>query len=370
MKNCTQSTTTMTIGLDLGDKFSTLHVLDDQGRVLETGKVRTDLEGMEKRFSQCEHARIALEVGTHSPWVSRLLESYGHEVIVANPRRLRLIYENPRKDDKVDAEYLARVARFEPKLLAPIEHRGPETQKNLVTIRIRDALVRARSRLITTLRSSVKSLGGRLSNSSSRSFHYQVVDDIPEVLREAAEPILEVIECLSEKIAEHDRRIEKLCEENYPETQRLEAVKGVGSLTALAFVLILEDPRRFKKSRDVGAYLGLVPRKDKSGEQNPQLGITKAGDGLLRRLLVNCGHHILGPFGEDCDLRRHGEAIAVRGGKTSKKRAVVAVARKLAVLLHRLWISGEQYDPLRNDKKKPPRAKGRMAASVKSPSTH
>ena len=113
-------------------------------------------------------------------------------------------------------------------------------------------------------------------------------------------------------------------------------------------MLTLEDPYRFKKSRSVGAYLGLVPATDRSGERDPQKRISKEGNEMLRRLLVGSAHYVLGPFGSDSDLRRHGEKIASRGGKNAKKRAVVAVARKLAVLLHRLWISGEVYDPLYN----------------------
>jgi transposase len=128
----------------------------------------------------------------------------------------------------------------------------------------------------------------------------------------------------------------------------LRQVEGVGPLTALTFVLTLEDPYRFEKSRSVGAYLGLVPASDKSGDRDPQRRISKEGDEMLRKLLVGSAHYILGPFGGDSDLRRHGEKIASRGAKNAKKRAAVAVARKLAVLLHRLWVTGEVYDPLYN----------------------
>ena len=132
---------------------------------------------------------------------------------------------------------------------------------------------------------------------------------------------------------------------HYPEALLLQQISGVGPITALAFVLLVEDPRRFEQSREVGAYFGLVPRLDESSDSTPQLRITKAGDELGRRLLVSAAQYILGPFGPECDLRSHGEAIAQRGGKNAKKRAAVAVARKLAVLMHRLWIAKATYDP-------------------------
>ena len=161
-------------------------------------------------------------------------------------------------------------------------------------------------------------------------------------------PILEQIGSLTERIRDYDRKLEEISKERYPETELLRQVEGIGPLTALTFVLTVEDPYRFEKSRSVGAYLGLVPATDRSGDRDPQKRISKEGDEMLRKLLVGSAHYILGPFGSDSDLRRHGEKIASRGGKNAKKRAAVAVARKLSVLLHRLWVSGEVYDPLYN----------------------
>jgi transposase len=182
----------------------------------------------------------------------------------------------------------------------------------------------------------------------ARSFHKKAAEHIPEALWPALGPILEQIGSLTERIREYDRKLEEISKEHYPETELLRQVEGIGPLTALTFVLTLEDPYRFEKSRSVGAYLGLVPARDQSGNRDPQKRISKEGDEMLRKLLVGSAHYILGPFGSDSDLRRHGEKIASRGGKNSKKRAAVAVARKLSVLLHSLWTSGEVYDPLRN----------------------
>ena len=159
---------------------------------------------------------------------------------------------------------------------------------------------------------------------------------------------MHLAEELSDRIKVYDERIEKLGREKYEHTELLRQVKGVGPLTSLAYVLTLENPDRFRKSRDVGAYLGLAPQQEDSGDSQPQLGISKAGDMMLRRLLVGSAQYILGPFGPDTDLRRQGLRLCERGGKNAKKRAAVAVARKLAVLLHRLWLSGEVYEPLRH----------------------
>jgi transposase len=208
--------------------------------------------------------------------------------------------------------------------------------------------VSARTQLVNHVRGTVKSFGARLPKCPARSFHNKVLEHIPEALWPAVEPILEQIGSLTERICEYDRQLEMICQEHYPETELLRQVEGVGVLTALTFVLTLEDPYRFAKSRTVGAYLGLVPARDQSGDRDPQRRISKEGDERLRRLLVGSAHYILGPFGQDSDLRRHGEKIASRGAKNAKKRAVVAVARKLSVLLHRLWVSAEVYEPLYN----------------------
>jgi transposase len=277
-----------------------------------------------------------------------VLEECGHEVLVANARKLRLIYSNKRKTDEVDAENLARLARVDPKLLYPIEHRGEESQAHMALIRSRQALVSCRTQLVNHVRGAVKSFGARLPKCPARSFHKRASEHIPEALMAALGPILEQIGSLTERIRDYDRKLETICQARYPETEILRQVEGIGALTALTFVLTLEDPSRFAKSRMVGAYLGLVPAIDRSGDRDPQRRISKEGDEMLRRLLVGSAHYILGPIGSDSDLRRHGEKIASRGGKNAKKRAAVAVARKLCVLLHRLWVSAEVYDPLYN----------------------
>jgi transposase len=353
-----EATPMVTAGLDLGDKYSYLCLIDtDTGKVVEEGRLRTTPETFRRRFDSEQQMTVAIEAGTHSPWASRVLKECDHKVLVANPRKTRLIYGQGRKTDKLDAEKLARLARVDPKLLSPLEHRGEASQAHLALIRSREVVVRSRAQLINHVRGTVKSFGARLPKCSTASFHKKVAACIPEELQPALEPLLETIASLSTRIHHYDRELEARAQEHYPETRLLRQVQGVGTLTALTFVLTLGDPGRFEESRQVGAYLGLVPGKDQSGERDPQKRISREGDEMTRRLLVGSAHYILGPFAEDSDLRRHGLKIAGHtAAKNARKRAVVAVARKLSVLLHSLWISGEVYEPLYNTRQLKDRA--------------
>jgi transposase len=310
--------------------------------------VRTNGKALREVFGGMPRSRIALETGTHSPWISRLLIELGHEVIVANARKVRLIGESRKKDDRLDAQTLARLARIDPELLCPVQHRSRQAQADLTVIRARAGLVRARTALVNAARSLAKSYGERLRGCNVRNMNPEKAEGLSPELQTALEPLLAGIEVLSEQIREYNERIEKLAEESYPQVALLKQVKGVGTLIALTFLLTLEDPHRFRKSRDVGCYLGLQPARRKSGQSEPQLHISKEGNPYLRTLLVQGAQHILGPFGVDCDLRRWGLKLAERGGKSGKKRAIIATARKLAVLLHHLWVSGDVYEPLHN----------------------
>jgi len=336
----------LTVGIDLGDRSSRYCILDEQGEMLAEGSVATTKKGFAQVFGSKPRSRVALEVGTHSPWVSRYLAELGHEVIVANPRRVRLITESSRKDDRLDAKTLARLARIDPELLSPIRHRSQQAQADLMVIRARALLVEARTMIVNAVRGLSKSYGERLPSCATGQVREGLAASLSQPLQNALQPLLAEVESVSQRIREYDEQIENMAMNQYPETGLLKQVHGVGALTALTFVLTVEDPHRFRRSRDAGAYFGLRPRRRESGDSRPQLRITKEGDGYVRKLLVQCAHHILGPFGPDSDLRQWGLALAARGGKNAKKRAVVAVARKLAVLLHKLWVTGEGYEPL------------------------
>ncbi len=317
-KHSTAAREGSTVGMDLGDKFHAVCEIDEDGEIVFKGRIST---------------------------TQRALESWGHQVLVGNARKLRAIYTSTQKGDDRDAEMLARLARADPKLLSPIRHRGRRTQTHRALLKSRDALVKARSALINHARGVVKSVGERLPKCSAPYFHKKVKDHVPEDLHAALGPILQTIEELTAKIRNMERQLAKLCSSEYPETDYLQSVGGVGPVSALAYIVTIEEPERFANSRDVPAFLGLLPRRNQSGESDKQLGISKAGDRYLRRLLVQCAQYILGNFGPDSDLRRWGLAICERGGKNAKKRAVVAVARKLSVILHCLWKRKERYEP-------------------------
>jgi transposase len=346
-KRTSSSIPTLTIGLDVGDKYTYVCGIDADREVVIEERLPTREPALRRRFANLPPARIALEVGRHSLWLSRLLAECGHEVLVANPRKVRLITSTESKNDRLDAEKLARLARVDPALLYPVRHRREETQGALAIVRSREVVVAVRTKLINTVRAQILAAGGRLPSGHVWSFH-ELVDLVPEVVRDAVAPLMQLVGEVSERIRHYDRVLEDLAREVYPETELLRQVWGVGPVTALTYVLVLEDAERFSRSRDVGAYLGLRPRQDQSGDVDKQLRITKAGDSLLRKLLVQCAHRVLSDNGPDTDLKRWGLRLAERGGKAAKKRAVVAVARKLAVLLHRLWVTGEVYEPLRN----------------------
>src|SRR5438874_1890826 len=347
-RNFSQSN--LTIGLDLGDRSSCYCVLDESGRIVMEQKVSTTAKALQAAFGVMPRSRIALETGMHSPWISRLLSALGHEVIVAHARNVRLIGESRRKDDRLDAQTLARLARIDPQLLCPVKHRSAKAQADLTVIRARAGLVRARTALVNTARGLAKSYGERLRGCNVRNMNPEKAEGLSPDLQAALQPLLAELESLSEQIREYNERIEELAQESYPQVALLKQVKGVGTLIGLTFLLTLEDPHRFRKSRDVGCYLGLQPGRRNSGQSEPQMHISKEGDPYLRTLLVQGAQHILGPFGVDCDLRRWGLKLAECGGRNGKKRAIIATARKLAVLLHHLWVSGEVYEPLHDNR--------------------
>ena len=339
----------LTIGLDLGDQTTRYCILDEAGNVVSEEQVPTTKVGLEWLFAKMPASRIAMEVGTHSPWVSRCLAGMGHEVIVANAHRVKLITQSVRKNDRIDARQLARLARVDPKLLSPIRHRGEAAQKDLAVIRARAELMEARTQLINSVRGLVKPMGERLKKCDADQVSAELGAGLSEGAQVVIGPLLKAVEAISEQLGKYDEQIAEMAK-RYPEGKLLQQVYGVGPLIALTYVLTLEDAQRFTHSRDVGPYLGLTRKQRDSGESQPELGISKTGDRLLRSLLVQGAHCILRKGAPDSDLRTWGLEKMGSGGKRAKKRAIVAVARKLAVLLHHLGATGEVYDPQYNRK--------------------
>jgi transposase len=343
----------LTIGLDLGDRISSWCALNAQAEVIARDSVGTTREALEYLFQRIPASVVALEVGSHSPWISRLLEELGHEVIVANARQVKLISESSRKNDRLDAEFLARLARADRKLLAPIRHRGESAQADLLGVRVRAQLVELRTEAVNSVRGLVKSFGQRLVKCDAGSLSREHASGLRPEIRAKVERLLRIVEELTEEIAACDKELAQISAQRYAEeTRRLRQVSGVGPITSLAFVLTIDDAQRFQRSREVGCFLGLRPKSKQSSESDPEMRISKEGDAYLRTLLVECGQYILSRKGPDTDLKRWGMKLAAKGKKKAKRRAVVAVARKLAVLLHRLWVSGEPYEPLRHNGKR------------------
>lgn len=333
------------IGVDLGDRRSQVCVLDEQGNVVEEGSIATTWSAFEERFAGLPRCRIVLETGTNSNWVHDVLVKQGHEVVVANARKVRAISANERKSDRLDAQMLARLGRVDVQLLQPVHVRRSQIRLDLMMMRARAQLVEVRTSLVNNIHGLSKSAGHPLKTCSTASFHKQ---SLHPSLEANLRPMMDALEGVSRQIAGFDKKLAAIARQRYPQCKLLQQVAGVGPVTALYFVLVIDDPKRFKRPRDVGSYFGLVSRRDQSGNRDPQLAISKAGDRMGRTLLVQCAHHILGRFGKDSDLRRFGEKIAGRGDQRAKKRAVVATARKLAVVLLALLRSGEVYEPLRN----------------------
>jgi transposase len=324
------------VGLDIGDEYIHYHVLDERGDFVESGRMRCSQAALHKHFAGQSRMRMAMETGAHSPWISRMLKQLGHEVVVANARKLRAITHSKVKNDRNDAELLARFASFDVRLLSPIEHRSEQRQQDLNVIHARAALVRARTLLINVMRGLVKSAGGRLPKCSSESFSEKTLAAIPADLLTACEPLNRQVQFLTTQIDALDVELEAM-EKKYPEISLLRTVPGVGPLVSACYVLTLDRPQAMKTNRQAGAYLGLRPAQQQSGDSDPQRRISREGNGYLRGLLVQSAHSILGRNGKDCALRRWGLKLAESGGKRGKKRAIVAVARKLAVLLHSMW---------------------------------
>ena len=264
----------LTIGIDLGDRRSRVYVLDCDGACIHEGWVQAGRPAWEAMFARFPEARVVMEAGTHSPWVSRLACSMGHEVVVGNPSEIYGRRRRKRRNDRLDAEQLARMGRVDPALLSPIQHRGEQAQVDLAVLQSRDMLVRSRTKLINHVRGSTKALGAQLTACSSEAFVKHVIREIPDALKPALEPVLRQINALTDEIRALDRTVERRAAEAYPETQRLRQIKGVGPLTALCYVLVLEDPKRFRNPREAGSFIGLVPRLDdttKAGSRAAEL---------------------------------------------------------------------------------------------------
>jgi transposase len=337
-----------TLGLDLGDRRSHYCLLDRRGRELEQAVVETTPSALTAFFKRMKKVRLVIEMGTHACWIADLAEELGLEVLIANPRSFELLTKSYRKTDARDCQLLADAGRMSPRLLSPIVRRAKECRVDLSALRSRNCLVEVRTKMVNHVRGVLKHHALRAPSCSPESFHRKVLEVIPKELEMALLPLVQSIQHLNKQIKSLEVQTKKMSKERYPITDTFEAIAGVGNLISTTFAVTIGDPDRFPDARTVGAYGGMVSRQDSSGDSKPELSITKAGDGEMRRTLVIAANYIMGPFGPDCDLKRFGLRMIDNGrrkGKNAKKRAIIAVARKLAVLLLHLWKTGAKYDP-------------------------
>jgi transposase len=305
--------------------------------------VRTTRAGLAPVFGKLPKCRVVMEAGSQTRWIAKYISAMGHEVKVADPRRLRRIYESDSKSDVNDARELSEAALDRWDRLPEVRLRSEESQKKLSVLKTRNTLVKARTALVNTVRAIVKQYGAKVRKCEPEAFPKRASEVVPEEAAVAVEPLLEQITLLTKSVKELDRWVEAESERDV-RIQALRKVPGVGLITAAAYVWTLDDPYRFKRSRSVGAYLGLRPKRDQSGETDKQLHITKAGNRYLRALLVSVAQGMMRKNAKDTALKQFGLRLAQRGGKRAKKIAAVAMARKLAVLLHHLWVTGEVYE--------------------------
>lgn len=336
------------IGLDVGDRRTYLCFLTSDRKVANRTSFATDSVALAENLGRFDPGtEVVLEAGSQSPWMSRLIRDLGFVPLVVDPRRVAAVTRSGRKTDKRDAEVLARLAQGLPEMLGIVHHRTELDQAVVAIIRARAVLVEVRTKLVQCVRGLSKAMGHRIPSCSTDAFATKAAKELPSELKRAALPLLRQIAQTSLAIKRYDKEVEAGARKLHPKVDALRAVPGVGPLVASTFVVTVSSPERFKKSRQVGAWLGLAPKVQSSGDRDPQLRISKTGCPYMRQLLIQSAQHILGP-GKDCDLKRFGLRLCERGGKAAKRRAVTAVARKLAVLLHRLWISDKPYEPLRN----------------------
>ena len=334
------------IGMDISQETIEVYVLSN-GYGKSFGKIDNNPNSINTFLDYIKEPAasivVAIETGTHSTWIARVIKGRGSEVIVANARDLAFIYKSEKKSDRTDAEKLARMARADQKLLSPVNVIDEDRQKALVSIKSREILMRNRTIIVNCLRGQLRYLG-----ISDKGYTSETINDIyptlPKDLKGLFKPLFATLTTLTNQIKEYDRLIEKIAKK-YPETQTLQQIKGVGPITSLAFALIIGDPKRFT-TEQCASYIGLVPKRDQSGDVDKQLGITKCGNILLRKYLVQCAQYVMGPFGEDCDLRDFGQRLMQRGGSIAKKKAIIAIARKIAITMLVLWKNPDtKYDP-------------------------
>lgn len=328
------------VAIDLHDEYSQLCVMSPSREKLTEARVPTTRVALADFFAQRQRSRVIYEAGPHALWVGELLKELGHEPIACHPRRVRLIAEGRNKNDRMDAEILARLSLSDLELIRPIHQRSRSTLDQRSVIRARAAVVDAQKRLRTMLRGLVKPFGLRVHRGKKRALAELSTAALPPLVRVSVDSVLQILTATAEQIAILDKHVEQICEQNVA-TTRLQTIPGVGPLVAAAFVHAIEDPKRFA-SNDIGPYIGLTPsNRSSAGKKLAPKEKGRPGDPYLRSLLLQAAWTLMNSRSES-DLARWGRGLVERIGP---KKAAFALARKLATLMHHLWLREEDFQP-------------------------
>lgn len=327
-------------GIDLASKSSAICILGSNGEILFEGACPTDEDGFRQALKSWRTLHCVIEASPLSEWVARMLESLGHEVVVIDPRRAKAIITSKKKTDKLDARNLARMGRTG--WYTQVHRKTEEARLLRSHLKARKGLIDAQRQQNNRIRGLLRAHGIKVGQVSSGRFEGHVDKLVRRkcpALITAIRPLLDLWVSIRESLTVMTKGVKQMAKQDAT-CQLLMSAPGVGPMVASAYVATIDDPSRFRRGAQVAAYLGLVPSIIQSGESEYRGRITKEGDRLLRWLLVEAAHVLLTRSGTDSALKRWGKRLEKREGSSKAK---VAVARKLAIVLHRIWLTGEPY---------------------------
>lgn len=328
-------------GFDAGKMSSHFCIVNEAREVLRTGKVCNRARDLAKLFGAMAPMRVVIEASSKSFWLADQLRCLGHQPVVVDPGRTKAIGAARIKHDKLDARVLAELCQAN--LLAAVDQPCQETRLARMPVAVRAGLVRARAQLINTVRSIADSEGIEIPGSSPVRFTTAVelaAKPMPAAMAQALHPLIESIDALAASIAECDRSLAETAEKD-PVMNLLQTCPGVGKICSAGFAYAIRDPKRFRSGRTVGAYLGLVPSLYASGKTYRSGHITKCGNHQTRWLLTMAANALLRSK-QDSAIKRWGLQLAARVGR---KKAVTAIARKLAAVLWAMWRNQRPFEP-------------------------
>lgn len=332
-----------TIGMDLGNKVHKIIGLNEHGKEVLRCEVENTKAAVEAFFKEHADATIAMETGTCCRWVSKLARLHCHDAIVGNARKLRAIWQSKQKNDWNDAHMIAALARASRELFHPVMLRDDEHHDLYQLIQLRDISVRQRTQTINAIRGMCKAAGDFVRKCDAQGL-FRHLEYIPETQAWKFRPLIERLGAIAENIQQYDWLIQDYADAHFKtQVALLRTIPGVGLITSCMFVALIQDPKNFGNPRDAGCYFGLTAGQDQSGDKDAPMHVTKAGNTQMRKLLVTAANYILRDSSPDSAIKRYGQRICARGGKIARRKAKIAIARKLSVVMMSMLQSGESY---------------------------